>query len=36
MTLVVGLDHSNVVRYFGASMEEDLFNIFEEWIAGED
>ena len=35
VSLVVKLDHANVVRYFGASMEEDLFNIFQEWVAGE-
>ena len=34
LTLMVGLDHSNVVHFIGATHELMNFNIFMEWTAG--
>ena len=36
LTLMVGLDHSNVVHCIGATHEPMNYNIFMEWIAGGD
>lgn len=36
VSLSVGLHHPNVVRYLGATLEEETFNIFHEWTAGKE
>ena len=34
LTLMMGLDHSNVARCIGATQETTVFNMFMEWTAG--